>query len=92
MNLDRYKETLFGKIETSKICNRRQELIKEIVDNINKEREGTKFKKVKPSFVAVKCSHLKESDLEYFISECRDYKNRKGSFGKCFFGALKTKI
>jgi len=89
MNLNNYKETLFNRINTSKICNRRQELLKDIVENINIEREGTKYKKISAKIVAIKCSHLKEKDLEYFISICKDYKNRKGSFSKCFWGSLK---
>lgn len=42
-------------------------------------------------FVAVKLAKLSESDLYYFLSECRDYKNRNGSFSKMFFGAQKLK-
>lgn len=82
-----------------KITNERQSIIKEFVDEINKERP-LKYKdkngniktlqKVTAKAVAVKLGHLKDlKDLYYFLSVCRDYKNRNGSFSKCFFGALK---
>lgn len=42
--------------------------------------------------LAVKLSILKNTeDLYYFLSICRDYKQRKGSFSKMFWGALKKK-
>jgi hypothetical protein len=88
MNLEQYKLNLF---KETKITNRRQELLKEIIDEINKERIDTKYKPVSPKAIAIKCSHLKEQDLNYFISICKDYKHKKGSFSKCFFGALKNK-
>jgi len=89
MDLEQYKLNLFNKKE-DKIVNRRQELLKEIIDNINREREGTKYKKVSARAIAIKVSHLKEHDLEYTLSICKDYRNRKGSFSKCFFGMLKV--
>lgn len=46
----------------------------------------------KPSYIGFRLSHVKDlSDLYYFLSVCRDYKNRNGSFAKMFFGALKIK-
>lgn len=40
--------------------------------------------------IAIKLSHvLDKSELYYFLSICRDYKRRGGSFSKIFFGALK---
>ena len=42
--------------------------------------------------VAVKLSPIKnKGDLYYFLSICNDYKSRKGSFGKIFWGALKKR-
>lgn len=76
----------------SNIVNKRQWLIKEFVDELNKERKGTKLKNVTGKMIAIKLSHLNEFDLSYFLSECRDYKHRKGSFGKMFFGALKNRL
>jgi len=83
------------------IVNSRQEIIKEFVDEINKERpytytningRKTKVGLITGRAVALKVPHLKEPDLHYFLSVCRDYKNRNGSFSKCFFGSLKEKL
>ena len=42
--------------------------------------------------IAIKLSVLKQKeDLYYFLSICKDYKERKGSFGKIFWGALKKR-
>lgn len=76
----------------SSITNRRQEIIKVFVDEINKERRGTKWKAVTGRSIALKMSHLSEPDMYYFLSQCRDYKNRNHSFSKCFFGSLKQKL
>ncbi len=44
------------------------------------------------SYIAFRLSHVKDlSDLYYFLSICKDSKNKTGSFSKTFFGALKTK-
>jgi hypothetical protein len=84
----------------TKITNARQLAIKPFVVAINKERPCTyvdkKGKKKKLGFitaraVSLKVSHLEIPDLEYFYSQCVDYKNRKGSFSKYFFGALNPK-
>ncbi len=85
-------------VTESNIVNKRQWIIKEFVDEINKERpctytnsKGKKVKlgKVTGRAVAIKLGHLSEFDLTYFLSECRDYKHRKGSFSKRFFGSIK---
>lgn len=65
-------------------------VVKEFVDEINKERIFSKKKPVTGVQIAIKTSHLSLNELYYFLSICRDYKNRKGSFGKCFFGSLKV--
>lgn len=75
----------------TKITNRRQFVISQFVDEINKERLANKLKPFAASYIAFKLSHLKIPDLEYLYSTCIDYKNRKGSFGKCMFGSIKTK-
>lgn len=79
--------------------NKRALIIQQFVDEINKERPYTftdkngKKKKVgliTPRAVAIKLGHIKdEFTLTYFLSECRDAKNRNGSFSKKFFGAIK---
>lgn len=71
-----------------KITNERQSIIKEFVDEINKERIGTKWKPITAKAVAIKLGMLKSNrELYEFLSECKDYKNRNGSFGKRFFGS-----
>lgn len=73
-----------------KITNERQSIIKEFVDEINKERIGTKFKPVTGRLIGVKLGILKTNrELYAFLSECKDYKNRGGQFGKRFFGGFK---
>lgn len=75
----------------SKITNRRQELIKEFVDSINLERQGTKYKSVTGKEIAVRLgkAQMSERELELFLSECKEYKNIHGSFGKRFYGGFK---
>lgn len=89
------ERNLFGvpsfNLTKTKITNKRQYILSQFVEEINKERCGTKFKAVYPKVVALKTSHLKLEDLEYFFSICADYKNRCGSFSKAFFGMLKNK-
>lgn len=75
----------------TKITNERQFLLSQFVEEINKERIGTKYKSVTGRGVAMKLAHLKTRDLPYLMSICRDAKNRRGSFSKCFFGSLKVK-
>lgn len=84
-------------IVTKKIS-KRSLIIEEFVNEINKERPCTYIKngkkvrlgKISGRTVAIKLSHLKEDDLFYFLSVCKDYKNRNGSFSKRFFGSIKA--
>lgn len=70
----------------------RAQIISEFVEEINSERTNTKWPPITGREVAVRLSHVKDKfTLCYFLSECRDYKNRYGSFGKRFFGALKVR-
>jgi hypothetical protein len=85
-------EVTFQPKEKSRITNERQSILKEFVDEINKEREGSKWKPITGRAVAMKLQLLKTNqDLYAYLSECRDYKNRNGSFGKRFFGGSKVK-
>lgn len=69
----------------------RATIVKEFVDEINNER-GTKMKPLTAKYIAVKLGILKTNqELYEFLSECRDYKKRNGSFGKRFFGGFKEK-
>ena len=69
----------------------RASVIQQFTEEINQEREGTKYKLLTGKVIAIKLSHLKLQDLYTFLSLCRDYKNRQKSFSKYFFGALKVK-
>jgi len=90
---------LFQNYEIKKTnLNERSSLLKQFQDEINKERpytyKNSKGKKVKVNKItgkelALRVAHVKTEDLYYFLSVCRDEKNRKGSFSKCFFGRLK---
>lgn len=83
--------------------NKRSLILKDFEIQINNEREaqgwgykkGTKWVKVLPitgKELALRLAHIKDpEDLLYFLSVCKDYKKRKGSFQKAFFGALKVK-
>jgi hypothetical protein len=74
------------------ITNERQSIVKQFVDELNKERDVTKYKPYQDKYIAVKLGVLKTNqELYEFLSECRDYKNRNGSFGKRFFGGFKEK-
>ena len=87
--------SILSELETSqktRITNERQFILSKFVDEINKERLDTKYKPITGRAVAMKVSHLKDnSTLYYFYSQCLDYKNRRGSFSKYFFGSIKVK-
>ena len=57
----------------------------------HKLENGHKGKKLSPSWVAIKLSHLKIPDLFYLKSICLDAENRGYPFGKVFWGSLKAK-
>lgn len=72
----------------SKINSERASIIAEFVEEINKERIGTRWKPASPRAIAMKVSHLKTNhDLYFLLSKCKKAK----SFGACFFGELKLK-
>lgn len=78
--------------QKSRITNERQDIVRQFLEEINKERVGTKYKPMTGKGVAMKLSHLKDNGtLYFFLSECKDYKNRNGSFSKYFWGALKIR-
>jgi len=74
---------------SSKATSERSSVIEEFVEAINLER-GKKYGKIKAKVIAIKLSHLKLQELYWFLSVCKDYKNRNGSFSKCFWGSLKV--
>ena len=65
------------------------EIINQFLVELNKERGKLKpltFMAVKMKLYAVRNNKF---DLLSFFSECKDYRARKGSFSKYFFGKLK---
>lgn len=96
MDISKYAE----KYQVKKRGTEIDDVINEFVKEINQERVGKHYLKngkkvqLKPvTFMAVKMKlyaiRNKRQDLYEFLSECRDYKNRQGSFSKIFFGATK---
>lgn len=96
-----FKDFKMPEFKKSSITNERQSVIKQFVDEINKERP-VKYKdkngKIKtlppvtPKAIAIKLGHIKDlQELYQFLSVCKDYKNRNGTFSRGFFGALKLK-
>jgi len=90
--LERIKKPEKKEKKTRGITNERQSIIKQFVDEINKERAIHKMKPVTDRYIAVKLGILKTNqELYEFLSECKDYQKRNGSFGKRFFGGFKEK-
>lgn len=82
---------MIDKSNVTRIKSERAWIISQFVEEINKERLGTKYKPLSGKAVAIKLSHLKDNGtLYYFLSTCKDYRNRHGSFSKMFFGSLKV--
>ena len=74
------------KKENTKITNKRQFVLSEILQKLNKQREGTVYKPITPKTLAMKIAHVKTPDLEIFHYQCEKSKN----YSKCFFGRLKV--
>lgn len=95
LSIGQYALVKYQKPEKEKkrgITNERQSIIKQFIDEINSERKHEKLKPLTDKHIAVKLGILKTNeDLYAFLSECRDYKKRSGSFGKRFFGGFKIK-
>lgn len=83
-------EILKNHEQKQKAKSERADIIRQFVEAINLERDGRKYKKLTPYYVAMKLSHIKKKgDLYYFLSQCKDYKERKGSFSKYFWWAIR---
>lgn len=61
------------------------ELIGEILDKINKGREGTKYKPVTKGKILKDVKGFDTDSLRDFVSECK----KSDSFSWCFYGKLK---
>lgn len=66
----------------------REDILKKFFDEIDKEREGTKWKPINRRLYSIKLNTAFKSlwDLERFYAECEDY---SGPFSKRFFGGFK---
>jgi hypothetical protein len=67
------------------IVNERQYIIQDIVDRINKERVGTKWKPVTWTQINGLLRNKKDFQLNLFYCECK----KRSEFGKYFFWAVK---
>lgn len=65
----------------------RADLIERFLTRINAERVGTKWKPLTARAVAIKIGHIPTEDLYYCLKQCQ----QSQSFGKTFFGMLKTR-
>lgn len=92
LGLVQYKKPVKEKKKRG-ITNEMQVIIKDFVDELNKERDPKHFKPVTGKQIAVKLLTVFKTNQELyeFLSECRDYKNRQGSFGKRFWGGFRPK-
>ena len=72
-------------IKKSPYKNRRDELIKTTVEDINRLRLGTQYKPITAKLLSIKCNSnpfLKSTDeLELLIKECK----QKGNYKKLFW-------
>lgn len=75
--------------EQKKSLNERQELLKELIEVVNNERKGTKFKPMSPRVFAIKLGHIPTNHLYFLTSVCRDMKKRGKNFSKYLFWAIK---
>lgn len=67
--------------------------VKHFVDKINKDREGTQYKKVSFIMVRQKLLALRDlEDLRWFYGKCKQYSTKKGhTFSELFWGSTKIK-
>lgn len=73
------------KIEKKAPNSERADLIGQLQQGVNADREGTRWKPLSARVVAIKVGHLGTSDLYHLLKICKngDY------FSKVFFGSLK---
>jgi len=90
MDIPNYLDYLEKKADRQTINSKRSYLISQIVEEINKERVGTKYPLAKPRMIAIKTSHLGVEELDWFHHNCMEAKQRSGSYGRFFFGSLKS--
>jgi len=79
----------FQKKETKR-GSERGELLQFLLEGVNAERDGKKYKKLRIAFVAARTAKMSLRDLYYLKSICIEGA-RKGSFSKVFWGSTKIK-
>lgn len=70
-------------------------LVSQFLEELNKDRDGVRFKKLTPQALGVKLAHLKLEDLRWFWDECHqeDKMTKKKIFNsKKFWWKLKNEI
>lgn len=90
LNLD-HLLTLTTKAAVLSRKTERGELLTEMLNIINEERKGTKYKPLSIKLLGIKLGHIPTKDLYYTLSVGKDYKKRNGSFSKYLFGVIKVK-
>lgn len=68
-------------------------LISQFLEEVNKQRDGVKYKKLTPQFLGIKLAHLNYDDLRWYWDACwwEDKEKRKKYFNVVYFwGRLKT--
>ena len=75
------------KLPEKKSASERAKLIGFFIENLS-DKNGKPFSS---RMVAVKLSHIPTPDLYYFVSCCKDRKNRGENWQKYFWGSLKPK-
>lgn len=88
--LTRFSQASLLTTKAVKRMSERSTLLEEMLDIVNREREGTKFKKMTGRGLAIKLSHIPTEHLYATHSMAKDYKVRKGSYSKYLFGAIKV--
>lgn len=64
----------------------RTEIIKQFVEGVNACRDGKKWKKLTPYYIAMRLGHIKKkADLYFFLAKCK----QSNHFAKTFFYELK---
>lgn len=83
-----YTRSLFAGYKIEKPKPIRQQLIDEAFIEINKSRQGTKYKPVTKKTIALRVNMSCKSNMDchYLLTACR-----KGNFSRVFWGATKVK-
>ena len=94
--LQKYKEQMLGDTKNhvcsdcGKNCKDDKKcIITQYWNELNEEAKEQRKKPFAFFIIQNKLKSLPKVKLTYLLSECKDYKNRNGSFGKRFWGEFK---